>query len=157
MSAFGIGEQVALVFNTVLNELTRGLEDEDEEVQQPADRAYWEERADKDILAMTDQLLATVRQWDPQLETKYSKGYVVFAKNGAPDKFVTFRPKQQFLRVEVRVPQSEEVDKRLEDAGLSVMPYRWRKYRIRLTKPDLATHEALIVQLMRSAYENRAL
>lgn len=157
MSAFGIGEQVALVFNTVLNELTRGLEDEDEEVQQPADRAYWEERADKDILAMTDQLLATVRQWDPQLETKYSKGYVGFAKNGAPDKFVTFRPKQQFLRVEVRVPQSEEIDKRLEDAGLNVMPYKWRKYRIRLTKPDLATHEALIVQLMRSAYENRAL
>ena len=35
------------VFTTVVDELTRGLVDEDEDVQEIADRAYWEGRATK--------------------------------------------------------------------------------------------------------------
>src|SRR4051812_38620906 len=106
MSAFAIGDQVALVFNTVLNELSRGIEDEeDEEPEERADRAYWEARVGKDILSVLDRLFEIVRQWDTKFELQYLKGRINVAKDGQPAKFVAFRPKRQWLRLETRLPQ----------------------------------------------------
>jgi hypothetical protein len=155
MTAFAIEDQVALVFITVLNELSRGLEEEEEEPQDSVDRAYWEVRVGKDILGMADRLFDILREWDPKLELKYNRYHIGIAKDGAADKFVSFRPKRQFLRVEARVPQSEETDSLLEEAGLDLMPYKYGKYRIRLTKADLAKHEALITELLKRAYQER--
>jgi hypothetical protein len=155
MTAFGVGDQLALVFNTVLNELTRGLDEDDDGAQEPADRSYWEARASKDTLAMADRLLDLFRQWEAALELKYNKWHIAVAKDGVPEPFVRFRPKRQFLRVEIRVPQSEDTDSQLEDSGLDLMPYKWGKYRIRLTKADLAKHEKLVVELLKRAYDTR--
>src|SRR3990170_3716827 len=41
LSAYRFGEEVALVFTTVLDELTLGMVDEDEEVHEATDRNYW--------------------------------------------------------------------------------------------------------------------
>lgn len=155
MTAFGLSDQVALVFNMVLDELSRGLVEEDEEVQEPADRGYWESRASKEALGMADHLLEVLRQWDAKLELKYNKGHIGLAKDGVPEKFAKFKPKRQFLRVEARVPQSKETDSELEEAGLDLMPYKWGKYRIRLTKADLGKHEKLVVELLKRAFEGR--
>lgn len=155
MSAFGMNDQVALVFNTVLDVVSRGLVDEDEDVQEPADRGYWESRGSKETLGMADRLLDVLRQWEPKLELKYNKSHIGVAKDGIPEPFVKFRPKRQFLRVEARVPQSEETDGQLEESGLDLMPYKWGKYRVRLTKADFAKHETLVVDLLKRAYEDR--
>jgi hypothetical protein len=155
MSALGIGDQVTLVFTTVLNELTRGIEEEGDESQELVDRDYWEGRVGKDILGMADQLFGMLQQWDSTLEMKYNKYSIVLAKSGAVDKFVSFRPKQQFLRVEAALPESEETASQLEAAGLDLMPYKWGKYRIRLTKADLAKQEPIISSLLKQANDNR--
>ena len=44
MQAFRVGEHLTLVFTKVMDELSRGLVDEDEETE-PVNRAYWENRA----------------------------------------------------------------------------------------------------------------
>jgi hypothetical protein len=44
MSAVELGDTVSLLFTTVLDEARFGLVDEDEEVQEFTDRAYWEAR-----------------------------------------------------------------------------------------------------------------
>src|SRR4029078_7285200 len=155
MSALGIGDQVALVFTTVLNELIRGVEEESDEAQELVDRGYWEGIVSKDILGMADQLFQMLRQWDSSLEMKYNKYSIVLASNGAVDKFVSFRPKQQFLRVEATLPQSDETDARLNEAGLDVMPYKWGKYRIRLTTADFTKHASVIAELLKQAHQNR--
>ena len=46
MTAYRLGDQVALTFTTVMNELSRGLVEEDE-VQAVTDRRYWEDRGSK--------------------------------------------------------------------------------------------------------------
>jgi hypothetical protein len=155
MSALGVGDQVALVFTTVLNELTRGVEEESDEAQELVDRGYWEGKVPKDTLGMADQLFQMLRQWDGSLEMKYNKYSIVLASNGTVDKFVSFRPKQQFLRVEATLPQSDETDAKLDDAGLDVMPYKWGKYRIRLTRADFTKHESVIAELLKQAHQNR--
>jgi hypothetical protein len=48
MQALTIGNNIILVFTKVMDEMTRGIVDEDEDAEAaPADRTYWEERATK--------------------------------------------------------------------------------------------------------------
>ena len=48
MQALKVGNNLTLVFTQVLDELLRGLVDEDEDADaEPTDRAYWEKRATK--------------------------------------------------------------------------------------------------------------
>jgi hypothetical protein len=49
-----------------------------------------------------------------------------------------------------------ELTRGLEDSGVDLMPYGWGRYRIRLTKADLAKHETLVHDLLRRAYDSRA-
>jgi hypothetical protein len=125
---------VSLVFTTVLDAVKLGRVDEDEEVQAVTDRAYWEQRASRATLAMTDELVEVVRALDAQLEPKYNKFYIGLAKRGQPSNFVIFRPKKDWVRAEVRLPQSDEIQNRLDSSGLDIMDYdsRWGRYRIRL-------------------------
>jgi hypothetical protein len=156
LNAFKIGDSISLLFTKVLDELRLGLVDEDEEVQTPADRAYWEKRAAKTTMAMTDELFASLKALDSQLDLKYNKFYIGLARNGEPTTFVIFRPKREWLRVELRLEKTAEMDAKLEEAGLDVMDYdtKWGKYRIRITRDDFKKHEELLRQLLRQAYDN---
>lgn len=100
-----------------------GLVDEDEEVQAVTDRSYWEARASKHTLAMADEMLEVVRTLDPDLELKYNKFYIGLAKGGQPNNFVIFRPKKDWLRLEVRLDRSDETQAQLDGSGLDVIGY----------------------------------
>jgi predicted transport protein len=155
MNAFKVGDHITLVFTTVMDHISRGLVDEDEEVQEVANRDYWEHRGTKETVAMADQILDIIHQFDPHLELKYNKFYIGLAKNDQPNNFVSFRPKRNHLRLELRLPRTDELDAKLETSGLDVMDYdeRWRRYRIRLTKAELQKHNDFIRELLRQTYE----
>lgn len=156
MSALRHENQVALIFTKVLDELSRGLVDEDEEVQEAADRPYWEIRGSKESVAIADRMLEMVKQFDPTLDLKYNKFYIGLAKDGAPHNFVIFRPKKSHLRLEPRLEPSPEVEKILENSGLDVMDYdkRWGRYRIRVTATELTKHKDLLTDLLKRAFSN---
>jgi hypothetical protein len=85
MQSFRLGDQVSLVFTTVLNEMRLGLVDEDEESQEVTDRSYWEKRGTKGTLEITDFLLKLVNEVAPDLVLKYNKFYIGLAtKSGQP-------------------------------------------------------------------------
>src|SRR6266481_4812327 len=68
MQAFKVGEAITLIFTKVLDELSRGPVDEDEDAEAaPADRAYWEERGSKLTVHLADELLDIVHQFDQSL------------------------------------------------------------------------------------------
>ena len=154
MNAFRIGDKVALVFTKVLDELRRGLVDEDEEVYEEADRHYWESRATKETVATCDELLKIVRSFDPKIELKFNKFYIGLAKAGRPNNFVIFRPKKRYVLIEPRLDQSAELDKLIADAGLDGLPYdkRWGRYRARIDKDSLLKQTGILTQLMQRAY-----
>jgi predicted transport protein len=155
MNAFKIGEHLSLIFTTVMSQVSLGLVDEDEEVQEVTNRDYWEHRGTRETVAMADQILEMIHQFDPQLELKYNKFYIGLAKNDQPNNFVTLRPKKNNLRLEVRLPRTDELDTKLENSNLDVMDYsnRWGRYRIRLSKSDLQKHTNVITELLRQAFE----
>jgi len=158
LSALRLGDAVCLVCSKVLDEMRLGLVDEDEEVQAVTDRSYWEARASKQTLAMADEMLQVVRAYDPDLELKYNKFYIGLAKGGQPNNFVIFRPKKDWLRLEVRLDRSDETQAQLDGSGLDVMDYdsRWGRYRIRLAKGDTTKHKEFLAGLMAKAYGGTA-
>ena len=155
MSAVELSGTVSLLFTTVLDEARLGLVDEDEEVQEVTDRAYWEARGSKATVAMADEVLKLVAEFAPGLELKYNKFYIGLASNGQPNNFVQFRPQKNALRVEVRLPQSQETEAMIEAAGLDVMDYdkRWGRYRLRLDKGEVAKFAEVLRTLTRQAFD----
>ncbi len=154
MSALQFNDHIGLVFTKVLDQMTLGLVDEDEDVQETTDRSYWLNRASEKTVVMCDNLLESIKPLDAELELKYNKFYIGLAKNGQPCNFVVFRPKKSFLRIEPRLPKSDETQEQLETAGLDVMDYddRWGRYRIRLTPADMKKQAELINEVLTQAF-----
>jgi hypothetical protein len=158
MSVFQVGDRITLSFTKVMDELSRGYTDEDEDAEAtPTDRSYWEKRATKATVALADELLALLRNIDPELGLKYNKFYIGLAKDGQPYNFVQFRPKKNYLNFEVKLPQSAEVDAKVDKAGLESLEYstRWGLYRLRLTGNEIKTKADVITELARLAYDRR--
>jgi hypothetical protein len=155
MSAVQLGDTVSLLFTTVLDQVRRGPVDEDEEVNEVTDRAYWENRGSKATVAMADELLEVLKTFNPQLELKYNKFYIGLATEGQPNNFVIFRPQKTAIRIEPRLQKTDSIESAIETAGLDVMDYdsKWRRYRIRLQKGDVAKQSAVLHKLLEQAYK----
>ena len=159
MQALRVAGKLTLVFTKVMDELSRGLVDEDQEAEAfPADRQYWEERASKATVAIADELLRIVKPFDPKLELKYNKYYIGLGRDGAPFNFVSFRPTKSTITLEIKLPQTSDVDGKIEQAGLDALEYnsRWSCYRLRLTASELKDKTDVLRDLMRLAHERRA-
>lgn len=131
------------------------LVDEDEEVREITDRAYWENRGSRKTVAMADQFLEIAKQFDASLELKYNKFYIGLAKQRPPCNFIIFRPKKGFIRFEPRLKDSTDMQERLENAGLDVMDYdsRWRRYGIRLQSGEIEKQKEGLTEAINEAYE----
>lgn len=159
MRAIQIQDRVALVFTVVMDELSRGYTDEDEDAEAaPTDRSYWEKRGSKQTVALVDRVLKLLQALDPSLELKYNKFYIGLSKDGQPYNFVAFRPRKNQVNFELKLPQTEEVDALIVDAGLDSLEYnkRWGRYSLRLTEEDIASKEEILSALARTAYERRS-
>src|SRR6056297_476908 len=159
VQAFEVGEHVTLVFTTVLDEMQRGLVDEDEDaISAPTDRAYWEkEKGTPKTVALMDRLFELVREEDPEVELKYNKFYVGLIKDGRADNYAQFRPQKTSVVFEVRLPRTDETDALLEEAGIETLEYstRWARYRIRVTEKDFKMHTELFKKLINDARGQR--
>jgi predicted transport protein len=158
MNTVKVGQHLSLVCTTVLGEMSLGLVEEDEEVREVTDRAYWEQRGTKETVAMADNLVEIIKTFAPDLELKYNKFYIGLAKNEQPNNFAIFRPQKNGLRLEVRLSRSDEVEAKLSQKGLDVMDYdkRWGRYRIRLSIGDIKKHSEFLTEFLKSAYHRES-
>ena len=155
MQVLQVGEHHTLNFTTVINELTRGLVDEDEDAQAaPADRAYWEHRSSRQMLQLTDELFALVKRGDSALELKYTKFYVGITKAGQAFNFVKFRPQKKSVSVGICLDETAEHTAAIEATNIETQYYDRRDstYRLRLTPADIGTKaEAEVARLICTA------
>lgn len=138
VSAIEVGDgQVSLMFTKVLDRMTLGTEIEDE--GETVDRAYWESRASKEMLKLTDRVLDLVEESDPGIELKYNKHYIGLAHDRIATNYVTIRPRKKQVNLEIRLPRTEERTAELEDAGIATLSYdaRWNNYRPVITRDTL--------------------
>ena len=155
MQALKVGDNITLIFSTVMDEFSRGRVDEDEDAESaPTDRDYWENKATNNTVGLADDLLGLVKEIDEKLELKYNKFYIGLAQEGHPFNFVTFRPRKKNILLTVKIPQSEETEKMIEDGELETLEYnkRYGVYRIRLTEQDIKTKREILKELAQMAY-----
>lgn len=159
MQALSIGDSVTMVFTKVMDELSRGPIDDDEDAAAaPTDRAYWEQRATKQTVGIADDLLQLVKQFDPTLSLKFNKFYIGLAREGQPYNFVVFRPRKGHVILELRLPETEDLTTKIVQSGIETLDYdkRWKAFRLQLTKVDASGKAEILADLMRLAYDRRA-
>lgn len=156
MNAYKFGNEIGLVFTKVLDEMPLGLIEEDEEIQEATDRDYWLKRGTQATVKMADEILSLINSFKPGYELKYNKFYIGLAKDGQPNNFAIFRPKKNYMRLELKLPKSDDVDQIIETNDLDEMGYdnRWGNYRIRLNKGEISKKEEIIKSLLEKAEKN---
>lgn len=156
MTAYKVGDEYALTFVKVLDEMSYGLIDEDEAVAEPTDRNYWEsKRASKKSVSATDALLKIVNQVEPKAVLKYNKHYIGLEVNGSAMNFVSFVPRKSTVIMNFRILQSQEIDDIIEENGFDKLSYdtQFRYYRIRLDTTLDEKQISAIHQLCKKAYD----
>ncbi|MFT5194185.1 MAG: hypothetical protein ACI85U_001191, partial [Candidatus Promineifilaceae bacterium] len=156
MSALTNGEEVGLLFTTVLDQMRLGLVDEDEETYETTDRAYWESRGTKKTVAMADEILELARQFEPSLKLKYNKFYIGFMIDGRAKNFMLMRAQKNVFRIDPRLNKSQENTEKFEQSGLDVMDFdnRRGRYRIRLKHGEIEKHKSVLVEIIKESLEN---
>lgn len=154
LRALQIGEVLTLSATKVLDQMTLGAADDEDEAEQAVDRAYWENRATKNSVVQADRLLDIVREVEPKMALKFNKHYIGLVRDGVADNFVQMRPRQQHMIAEFRIPRSDELTSRLDEQGVETLEYstRWGRYRIRLTPADLEAKRDLLLELVQTAH-----
>ncbi|MFC1706920.1 hypothetical protein ACFL59_08900 [Planctomycetota bacterium] len=153
MTALSVKGHLTLVFTRVVDEIVLGM-DEDETEEQVADRDYWENRR-PESLKLADRQLPLVRKCVPEYDLKYNKAFIgLQTASGKPDHFVRFRGRKKGVITEVRIDRSEEVEARLADAGIDLLERKpgHRRYRLKLTAPDIDPNADLLTDLFRQAH-----
>jgi len=154
MKAIKNQDGVGLFFTKVIGEMSLGLVDVDEEVNIPATRDYWLKRGTKQTVELADELFAIVQTIAPGYKLKYNKYYIGLEKEGIVNNFVQFKPKKQFVKVESRMEQDEEISSELEAAGLEFEYFaKWNLYALRLREGDVEKNKEVIEKFIRKAFE----
>jgi len=149
MSAFQINGGTGLVFTTVLNEVSRGLVDEDEELAPQVNREYWVQQSSESTMAAADEILKIIRSFSPTCELRFNKAYVGITEDGSAHNFVWFHPRKNRLNTSFYLPFLPETTAELEGAGLDLMDYDtvYKAYRVRLTQEDINKNRELLTKM----------
>ena len=156
MNAIKLDNQIGLQFVTVLDEtaLQNYNEDEEPELQISVDRSYWEEKATKETVTLADKLLALIHEHiDKNINLKYNKFYIGLERMGLINNFITFKPRKMNIIIQPKLERNSDYDTIIENTGLDFLDYdaRGGRYRIKLTKNDIESHEEFLVKLFKSS------
>lgn len=156
MTALKFGDEVALIFTKVLDEMPLGLVEEDEDVRELTDREYWIKRGSLETVKMADDMLSLIKSFAQGFELKYNKFYIGLAIDGHPNNFAIFRPRKKDLNVEIKLPQSDDVQTKIDEASLDDMGYdnKWGNYRIRISKAEIKQKGEVFTDLLNMAYQS---
>ena len=158
MTAIETSEGIGLQFTTVLDTVSLGYPDEEEESATPTDRNYWEtEKGTPATVALADQILALTHDFAPTAQLSYNKHYIGIWVDGRPRNFAILRPQRNAARLEVSLPKTDETDRAIEEADIDFLDYdsRWGNYRLKLTPDNIESKSEVLKKLLHEAYNLR--
>lgn len=131
--------------------------DEDEEINEPADRAYWDSLASSKTVKLADKVLESCREFTADLDLSFNRHYIGFRVDGKACNFATLRPRKTAMWLAIALPKSEEIDAMLEASDLELLEYssRDKRYRFRISEGDPTKHAAILRDLLKRSYDRR--
>jgi hypothetical protein len=154
LTTYKNGDDYFLTFNKILDEMSLGLVDDDEEIREVTDRNYWEtQKGTTKTVKIVDEALELITEVIPGYQLKYNKFYIGLARNGRADNFIVFRAKKNFTRMEIRLNRDEDLENEIETKGIDLMDYDKRNgnYRLKISSSDLKKHRDFIKDLVKKS------
>ena len=155
MVAYEVNGEIALTFTKILDEVQLGIPDEDENVE-PTNRAYWEKRSNKSMLALADELFSLVKDTDPLAEMNYNKHYIGIIRNRVAANFCSFKPKKAFVYMIFKSMPDDALIQQMEDSGLDVTKkVKWNELYIKFAQTPTEEQKDLLrkaIEHSRKAY-----
>lgn len=147
VDALEVGDSLTLNFTKIFDEISIGLEEEDE--LELTDRSYWESRATPTTLKSVDEIHSFINDVRPGCEPKYNKFYIGLAENGMANNFVVMKPKKKWIAFQPKIEQSEEIDNILEQKGIDYdYIKRNNRYNLRLKPSEVKPNQDIIKYLI---------
>ena len=149
LDALEVGENILLNFVLVLDQTDMRVDDTDEDTGGgQTDRAYWDKKAGKSLMAICDQVLAMINEASekPQ-ELNYLRGYLGLRSNGVVRNIISLSPKRtkKFVHIGFLHPEANSWHDRFEKDGVPGRKGRsGRRFRISVTPEEFASHQDLI-------------
>ena len=153
VTAIKTEDGVGLQFTKVLDTVTLGMTDEDEEVSEITDRDYWLKRATPKTVAMVDDICNLAKEFISDVDLNYTKHYIGFKVKNRANNFSLSRPQKGGVKLSIRLPKSESTNEKISSAELDILNYFRGMYQIRLTEKELRDNRLIIGELMKEAYE----
>ena len=143
-------------FAKLLDLAEPAADEEQEQIEEQRDRAYWERKANPASLGIMDKLISLVPAGTRKPRVTYNQGHVAMGRSGR--NFCWFHPRQKAPHnlVDLRVGEEnrDEWISRMEDAGVSAYKTNApQTIRSRLTERELADNEALLREVLASCEE----
>jgi len=143
---------ISLFFTKVIDETKFELLEEDN-ISEPSDKGYWEKRATKETLKLTEKIMKSLDSITSEYNLKYNKHYIGLGKNNTANNFISFVPRKTVVLLHIKLDKSDEIDELLESSDLDTLAYdkQWKQYRLRLQDVDLDKNLELIKKLCENA------
>jgi predicted transport protein len=105
---------------------------------------------------MADEILSFIKTIDANFEFNYVKHYIGLMNGGQINNFVKMVPQKNNILVKLKIPKSDEIDDKIETAGLDTLDYdeKWNRYRIRIKKDEIEKKKETLIDLLKISYNN---
>jgi hypothetical protein len=155
LNAIAVNDHIILNFVKVLDEVTVGEEEDEGAVKK--DRTFWENKTNKETLAVVDDCCDLIKEIDSELTLGYTQNYIGLIKRNRPLNFVVFMPKQKFVRAEIKLTDVEGWKSKIELNEFEIVSLGKRSGRIkfRLGKSDIAKKRDFLKELFQASYNER--
>ena len=133
-----IEDTISLFFTKVLDENKFDLLEEDSG-SEPTDRAYWEKKATKESLKLTEKIMASLEEVTSEYSLKFNKHYIGLTKNDTANNFISFVPRKSAVLLYIRLDKTDEIDEIIAKSDVDALAYdkQWNQYRLRIKESDL--------------------
>lgn len=151
LNALQVGEGIVLDFVKVMDRFALRRDDEQEAQAAPANRSYWDNRADPSTVKIADECLAIVNEKaSKQAQLNYNRYYIGLQTGNRSTNFVHFRPKKKFTHLLASLDVPEPWAVKCEEEGLDAA-VEGSRVRVTLSPGDLTTHKPLLTGLLHQA------
>lgn len=152
VKAVKIENTISLFFTKVLDEAKFELLEEDS-VSEPTDKDYWEKKATKETVKLTEIIMKALGDITSEYNLKYNKHYIGLGQNNIAKNFISFVPRKSVVLLYLKLEKSDELDDLLEHSDLDTLAYdkQWKQYRLRLQDTDITKSMDLIKMLCKKA------
>lgn len=152
LNALKIGDQVVLDFVKVLDQRALRTDDTNDPGGATVDRQSWVKRVGDEIMTLCDGIVKLANEVaEPKLELKFLKGHLGLCSHGSFFNVAALFPKKTFLPIRMRVSDSDDWLKRLDDAGVQVKSRKPGSVTIIIRPSEIRQHEVIMRELIHQA------